>query len=53
MCQRKYALSSLFAFLLISVASSDNITTTSLSPLSITTTTFSATGTRYIQSPWP
>ncbi|KAN0119281.1 hypothetical protein V8E51_001489 [Hyaloscypha variabilis] len=53
MCQRKYALSSLIAFLLISVASSNNITTTSLSPLSITTTTSSAIGTRYIQSPWP
>ena len=54
MCQRKYLLSSLVVFLLVSLASSDNSTSsTSLSPLSITISNSSATGTRFIQSPWP
>jgi hypothetical protein len=53
MCQGKYILCSLVVFSLISVASSDNSTSTSFSPLSITITTSLATGTRYIQPPWP
>ena len=53
MWQRKYLLCSLVVFVLISVASSDNSTSTSFSPLSIIITTSSATGTRYIQPPWP
>jgi hypothetical protein len=53
MCQGKYILCSLVVFFLISVASSDDSTSTSFSPLSITITTSSAIGTRYIQPPWP
>jgi hypothetical protein len=53
MCQRKYLLCSLVVFVLVSVASSDDSTSTSFSPLSIIITTSSATGTRYIQPPWP
>jgi len=52
MCQGKYLMSSLVVFLLISLATSDNSTSTSLSPLSITISTSSVTGKRYIRSPW-
>jgi hypothetical protein len=53
MCQGKYILCSLVVYFLISVASSNDSTSTSFSPLSITITTSSAIGTRYIQPPWP